>query len=108
MDIAGFVPADRDRVEKALALASGLHAAARRQREPYSCHLLRVAVRVVSHYRVRDPDVVCAALLHDAVEDHAGGLAAGGGHAAAAFLSALAGLPPVVSWLAGGQSLDDA
>ena len=33
-------------------------------------HLLRVAIRILSYYGVRDPDVVCAALLHDAVEDH--------------------------------------
>jgi hypothetical protein len=37
-------------------------------------HLLRVAIRILSHYRVTDPDVACAALLHDAVEDHAAGL----------------------------------
>lgn len=42
----------------------------RRQREPYLNHLLRVAIRVISHYGVRDAEVVCAALLHDAVEDH--------------------------------------
>jgi hypothetical protein len=28
------------------------------------------AIRILSHYRASDPDVVCAALLHDAVEDH--------------------------------------
>jgi hypothetical protein len=36
-------------------------------------HLLRVTIRILSHYRVADPDVACAALLHDAVEDHSGG-----------------------------------
>src|SRR5262249_35702737 len=56
-----------------------LHASDRRQRESYLSHLLRVAVRIVSHYRVRDPDVVCAALLHDSVEDHAAELAPGDG-----------------------------
>ncbi len=49
----------------------------------YVNHLLRVAIRVVSHYRVHDADVVCAARLHDAVEDHAGDLAADRGHVAA-------------------------
>ena len=48
-------------------------------------HLLRVAIRIISAYGVRDADVVCAALLHDAVEDHpaeVAGLAPGGGQAA--------------------------
>ena len=36
-----------------------------------------MAIRILSHYGVRDPDVVCAALLHDAVEDHPAELAAG-------------------------------
>ena len=71
MEIAQFPAAERARVGDALALASRLHARDRRQREPYMNHLLRVTVRIVSHYRVTDPDVACAALLHDAVEDHA-------------------------------------
>ena len=32
----------------------------------------------MSHYGVRDGDVICAALLHDAVEDHAAELAPDG------------------------------
>src|SRR6266702_1312281 len=60
----------------------------RRQREPYVNHLLRVTIRIISHYRVRDSDVACAALLHDAVEDHADDLAPGGGqHDALAMLA---------------------
>ena len=51
-------------------------------------HLLRVALRIVVHYGVQDPEVVCAALLHDAVEDHADGLAAGGRAGAVAALAA--------------------
>jgi len=66
-------------MERALDLAARLHAGDRRDTEPYVNHLLRVAIRIMSHYRVRDADVVCAALLHDAVEDHAADLAAGGG-----------------------------
>jgi hypothetical protein len=76
-EIAGFGPAERRRLERALALAGRLHAADRRQREPYVNHLLRVAIRILSYYGVRDPDVVCAALLHDAVEDHPAELAEG-------------------------------
>jgi HD domain len=70
-EIASWPEADRLRLERALNLAARLHAADRRDSEPYLNHLLRVAIRIVSYYRVRDADVICAALLHDAVEDHA-------------------------------------
>jgi hypothetical protein len=69
---------EQRRLNQALDLAGRLHAAHRRVREPYVNHLLRVAIRIMSHYRVRDADVVCAALLHDAVEDHAAELAQDG------------------------------
>jgi hypothetical protein len=79
IEVEAFPEADQDRIARAFALASRLHAADRRQREPYINHPLRVAVRIISHYGVRDPDVVCAALLHDAVEDHAADLGSGSG-----------------------------
>jgi HD domain len=60
----------------AYELASLLHRDDWRTREPYVNHLLRVAIRIMHHYGVTDPDVVCAALLHDAVEDHPTELAA--------------------------------
>jgi len=78
MEIAPFPDADRQRLERALALAADLHAADRRQREPYLNHLLRVATRIICHFQVRDPEVICAALLHDAVEDHPAALAGAG------------------------------
>src|ERR1700758_5684325 len=89
------------RLNQARALAGGLHAADRREQEPYVNHLLRVAIRIMSHYGVRDGDVVCAALLHDAVEDHAAELAPDGTRAAA--LAALAGEfgPRVAALVAG-------
>ena len=87
MEIARFSPADQGRATDALALASRLHAADRRQREPYASHLLRVTIRILSHYRVSDPDVACAALLHDAVEDHAASIAPGGRPAVLAVLA---------------------
>jgi hypothetical protein len=83
LEISSFAEADRRRLERALDLAARLHAEDRRQREPYLNHLLRVAIRIMNHYGVRDPDVVCAALMHDAVEDHPGELAPGGGQEAA-------------------------
>jgi HD domain len=87
-EIAGFGPAERARLTDALALASRLHADDRRQSEPYINHPLRVAIRIMSHYGIRDPDVIVAALLHDAVEDHAAELAPAGTTEAA--LAALA------------------
>jgi (p)ppGpp synthase/HD superfamily hydrolase len=44
---------------------------------PMSTTCSGVTIRILSHYRARDPDVACAALLHDAVEDHADGIAPG-------------------------------
>src|SRR5580693_4268145 len=76
-EIAAFDEPERRRLDDALALAAQLHAGDRRQSEPYVNHLLRVAIRIMSHYGVRDADVVCAALLHDAVEDHAAALTGG-------------------------------
>lgn len=83
LEIASFPEPSRPRLARALELAGRLHAADRRQNEPYVNHLLRVAIRISHHYQVRDADVVCAALLHDAVEDHAAELAADGSQAAA-------------------------
>jgi HD domain len=103
LEIAGFGDADRQRIGRALELAARLHAADRRQREPYVNHLLRVATRILSHYQVHDGDVVCAALLHDAVEDHAAQIAAGGGQPealaeiAAQFGDRVAGLVAAVT-----------
>ena len=61
---------DADRVVDALELAADLHRDDRYGREPYLSHLLRVAIRIISHYEVRDTDLVVAGLLHDSVEDH--------------------------------------
>ena len=90
-EIASWPEADRLRLDRALDLAARLHAADRREREPYLNHLLRVAIRIMSHYGVRDPDVICAALLHDSVEDHPAGLTGSGHVDQQAALAALAG-----------------
>ena len=55
LEIERIPAADRDRAQDALALACQLHAADRRQREPYANHLLRVAIRILSHYRGHRP-----------------------------------------------------
>jgi hypothetical protein len=66
-----FPPDERVRLQQALELASTLHARQRRVREPYMNHLLRVAIRIMHHYKVTDPEVIIAALLHDSAEDQA-------------------------------------
>jgi (p)ppGpp synthase/HD superfamily hydrolase len=81
LELADLPEADRELPRRALALAADLHRDDRRVREPYVNHLLRVALRILCYYRVQDPDVLAAALLHDAVEDHADRL--GGGMPAA-------------------------
>ncbi|WP_431729309.1 HD domain-containing protein [Verrucosispora sp. TAA-831] len=70
LEIEVFDEDARRRLDEALTLASRLHRDDRRSREPYVNHLLRVAIRMVHYYEVRDVDVIVAGLLHDAVEDH--------------------------------------
>ncbi|NGM16366.1 HD domain-containing protein [Verrucosispora sioxanthis] len=77
LEIEGFGAEERGRLEEALELAGWLHRDDRRSREPYVNHLLRVAIRMLHHYQVRDVDVIVAGLLHDAVEDHPAELAGG-------------------------------
>jgi (p)ppGpp synthase/HD superfamily hydrolase len=86
LEIESFPEGERATLDDALELAERLHADDRRVREPYLNHLLRVAVRIITYYGVRDVDVLVAALLHDAVEDHPeelAGLPAGQPHAVA-------------------------
>ena len=100
-EIASWPEADRRRMERALDLAARLHAADRRDREPYVNHLLRVAIRIMTYYGVRDADVVCAALLHDAVEDHPAELAGGLADPDAALARLAAEFGPRVAELVG-------
>ncbi len=75
LESEAFDAEGRRRLAAALELAAALHHADRRSREPYLNHLLRVAIRMMHHYQVRDVDVIVAGLLHDAVEDHPAELA---------------------------------
>ncbi len=100
-EIASWPEPDRSRMERALDLAARLHAGDRRGREPYVNHLLRVAIRIMSHYGVRDADVVSAALLHDAVEDHPAELAGTGAEQQAALAVLAAEFGPRVADLVG-------
>jgi hypothetical protein len=70
LEVARFAIPEQERLAAALDLAAQLHRDDRRVREPYLNHLLRVAIRIMSHYGIDDVDVIVAALLHDAVEDH--------------------------------------
>jgi (p)ppGpp synthase/HD superfamily hydrolase len=98
-EIASWPEPDRRRMERALDLAARLHAADRRDREPYLNHLLRVAIRIMAYYGVRDTDVICAALLHDSVEDHPAELAGGAADPAAALAVLAAEFGPRVAEL---------
>lgn len=87
LEIAALPPPDRAAADRALTLAALLHRHDRRVREPYLNHLLRVAIRIIAHYHLADPELIAAALLHDAVEDHPqelAGLPAGTPYAQAA------------------------
>ncbi len=77
LEIASFAESGRAFLERAFGLAERLHRDDRRTREPVLNHLLRVTLRILCHYRVRDVDVLAAALLHDSVEDHPEELAGG-------------------------------
>jgi (p)ppGpp synthase/HD superfamily hydrolase len=58
-------------VLRARSLAGRLHAEdPHRPDGPYIDHLVRVATRIAHEYHVFDVDVLCAGLLHDALEDH--------------------------------------
>ena len=65
----------RAKISAAFELAAYLHADDERSPGPYISHPARIANRIVTHFGVRDPELVMAALLHDTVEDHAQELA---------------------------------
>jgi hypothetical protein len=69
LELLRLPPADRRVVNAASVWAESLHRDQWRVREPYLNHLLRVTLRILCHYRVEDPEILVAALLHDAVED---------------------------------------
>ncbi|MFI5845979.1 HD domain-containing protein [Catenuloplanes sp. NPDC051500] len=69
LELLRLPPADRRIVAAAAVWAATLHRDQRRTREPYINHLLRVTLRILCYYRVEDPEILVAALLHDSVED---------------------------------------
>ena len=70
LEKAAFSPDEQAQLEKAFGWSMDLHAGDFRKREPYNNHILRVTIRIMHHYGVRDVNLISAALLHDTVEDH--------------------------------------
>lgn len=75
--VENFPMAEVQRLDEAIQVASYLHRMDVRRggrgkmpNPPYIEHCLRVALRLVTHFGVRDSDVIIAAVLHDTVEDH--------------------------------------
>ena len=65
-----FTAHDRAQIEDAYLLAKEAHSKqVRKSGLPYILHPLAVSLIVVQEMRQRDPSIVCAALLHDVVED---------------------------------------
>jgi len=91
LEVDAHPPPEQRTLQWAFLLAERLHGADRRARESVLNHLLRVTIRIMCHYRVRDVEVLAAALLHDAVEDHPAELAGGAPlHPTAAALGVVA------------------
>lgn len=59
-----------EKFNKALNLAMKIHADQKpRPDGPYVNHILRVSIRIIEEYGIKDLDIVISALLHDSVED---------------------------------------
>jgi len=70
LEKATFTPEEQAQLDKAFTWSMDLHAGDVRKREPTVNHILRVTIRIMHHYGVRDVNLISAALLHDTVEDH--------------------------------------
>lgn len=68
---------DHERIDTALELALCAHSSQSRGELPYATHVVRVATRIICHFRVADPEIIIGALLHDTVEDQPGWMAEG-------------------------------
>jgi (p)ppGpp synthase/HD superfamily hydrolase len=69
IEIKGFDHSSIEKISSALVVANLLFDGIEYKQMPYTTHLLRVAIRLIRDYDVRDPDTVVAALLHDSIED---------------------------------------
>lgn len=66
---------DRQLISSAYDLARVLHQNDEYRGKPYIYHPLRTANRIMGYMNIKDPEIIAAALLHDAVEDHASEIA---------------------------------
>ncbi|MBI2921563.1 MAG: bifunctional (p)ppGpp synthetase/guanosine-3',5'-bis(diphosphate) 3'-pyrophosphohydrolase [Planctomycetes bacterium] len=64
-------PIDLTPLLKAISFAAQRHHGQMRKdrKTPYVAHPMRVATLLAQEFGVRDPDILCAALLHDTIED---------------------------------------
>lgn len=65
-----LLPVEQDLISKALQMAQKCHERqVRKSGLPYLIHPLRVALVLMNETGCKDPDLICAALLHDVIED---------------------------------------
>lgn len=68
--LQGRPPRELEQIKRAYQIAERAHHGQRRDEgSPYIEHPLRVALILVNEVKRTEPDLVCAALLHDVVED---------------------------------------
>jgi (p)ppGpp synthase/HD superfamily hydrolase len=61
---------DNELVQRCVQLGFRLHAHDKRTNGQYNDHLMRVMLRLIEEFDLADPNLVAAAALHDAIEDH--------------------------------------
>jgi len=68
--ISRLSQSDKRRILRAYEMAKDYHSNQKRDEGgPYVLHCLRVAICLIKDLGIKDCDVICAALLHDSVED---------------------------------------
>ncbi len=68
--LTNYSKEDKGKIKRAYELAEQLHSGQTRQSgEPYITHPLNVAYIMTQFYSMVDADTLCAALLHDTIED---------------------------------------
>ncbi|OGM11410.1 hypothetical protein A2Z22_00835 [Candidatus Woesebacteria bacterium RBG_16_34_12] len=69
-NIDQFKKMDKAKIIKAYKLAKKYHSGQKRDEGgPYLLHCLRVACLIIEELDIKDSSVICAAILHDSVED---------------------------------------
>jgi hypothetical protein len=61
---------DNELVQMSLQLGLTLHANDVRTNGHYTDHLMRVTLRLLEDFKIKDPDLIAAGPLHDVLEDH--------------------------------------